>query len=66
MNIRRWLFLVLVILSMKIHSAIMKTNIKAISVHILLTMKMWLTIFMQDVMRFWFHQDLNHVDLHSL
>ena len=45
MNIRRWLFLVLVILSMKIHSAIMKTNIKAISVHILLTMKMWLTIF---------------------
>ena len=43
-----------------------ETNIKAISVHILLTMKMWLTIFMQDVMHFWFHQDLNHVDLHSL
>lgn len=28
--------------------------------------EMWLTIFMQDVMHFWFHQDLNHVDLHSL
>ena len=65
-ELRRWLFLVLVILSMKIHSAIMKTNIKAISVHILLTMKMWLTIFMQDVMHFWFHQDLNHVDLQQL
>ena len=41
-------------------------NIKETSVRILPTMKMLLTIFMQDAMLYWYHQDLNLVDLHNL
>ena len=43
-----------------------ENNIKETSVHILPTMKMSPTIFMQDAMLYWYHQDLNLVDLHNL
>ena len=65
MGIHRWWFLVPVMPGMKIHSVIMNINIKAVSAHTLITMKMSPTVFIQAVMQFWFRQDLNHAGLHS-
>ena len=49
----------------EIHSVIMNINIKAVSAHTLITMKMSPTVFIRAVMRSWFRQDLNHAGLHT-